>query len=159
VPLRQCQAHNRVCRATSNPPKPSPTPQDPPACPCPRLRRSSIAESGGAAAGSQGELTQACCEISTAHLRSSGLDLIRADLIVTVQFGSGCSGPLPHPRSATGPRQSASTPPGAGPDRSPPPPPSRSLTLSTRLSSLARQRARAPSPADLISVVGFRSNG
>jgi hypothetical protein len=70
--------HLEPARAIPNTPRPTP------ACPCPRLRRSSASESGGAAAGSQGELTQACREISTAHLRSSGLDLIRADLILTV---------------------------------------------------------------------------
>jgi hypothetical protein len=59
-------------------------PPGPPACSCPRLQRSSNVESGGAAAGNQGDLTQACRGISTVRLRSSGLDSIRADLILPV---------------------------------------------------------------------------
>jgi hypothetical protein len=59
-------------------------------------------ESRGAAAGCQGNPTQACRGISGVRLRSSGLDSIRADLILPVRFGSGHSGPLPHPRPAAG---------------------------------------------------------
>jgi hypothetical protein len=78
-------------------------------------------ESGGAAAGSQGKLTQACREISTTRLRSSGRDLIKADLILIVRFESGRSGLLPYPRSAPGPHHSAHASPGAGPIGQPAP--------------------------------------
>jgi hypothetical protein len=106
VPLHQCCAHDRVRHAIPNPHEPFPALQDPPACPCPRLRWSSATESGDGAAGNQGDPTQACRGISSVCLRSSGLDLIRADLILSVRFGSNRSGPLPHPCSAARPSRS-----------------------------------------------------
>jgi hypothetical protein len=60
-------------------------------------------ESGGAAAGSQGDPAHACCGISGVYLRSNGLDLIRADLILPVCLGSGRSDLLPHLCPAYGP--------------------------------------------------------
>jgi hypothetical protein len=67
------------------------------ACLRPRLWRSSTMESGDAAGGSQGDPTQACREISSVHLRSGGLDLNRADQILTIRSGSGRSNSFPHP--------------------------------------------------------------
>jgi hypothetical protein len=87
-------------------------------------------ESGGAAAGSQGNSTQACNGISSVRLRSSGLDSIRADLILPVRFRSGHSGPLPHPRPTAGTSRSGRLAP-------------MPLTTLARLSALVHASVRA----------------
>jgi hypothetical protein len=54
-------------------------------------------ESGGAAAGSQGDHRGT----SGVRLRSSGPDSIRADLILPIRFGFGYSDPLPSPATCS----------------------------------------------------------
>jgi hypothetical protein len=53
---------------------------------------------------------RACYWISGVHPRSSGLGLIRIDLISVVRFGSGRSGVRPHSRSTSGSDQSVLLP-------------------------------------------------
>jgi hypothetical protein len=99
-------------------------------CPRPHLWWSSATESDSAAAGSQEDPTQAYRGISCIHLRSSDPNLIRADLILPVRFGSGRSDLLPHPHPVAVHGQSGRLAP-------------MPLAILARLSVLVRASARA----------------